>query len=81
MIGFLGVEFLTGRALQRFPVGKYLGTCTVIWGTVSCCLAATRNYGDALALRFILGMLQACVSPALILIISQVLAGPPTLVD
>ena len=70
------MEFLTGRALQRLPIGKYLGTCTMLSGVVCCCFSAARNYGDAIAMRFILGMLQATISPALILIVSQVLAHP-----
>ena len=70
--GFLGTEFLTGRLLQRFPVGKYLGTSAIIWGIITICFAAAHNYSSAIAIRFVLGMLQACVSPALILIISKV---------
>jgi MFS family permease len=43
----------------------------LVWGVLICCQAAAKNYAGILVLRFILGMFEVCISPAIILMISM----------
>ena len=61
--GYLGMEFVTGRALQLFPIGKYLGVCTIIWGIVSICSAAVDNYGGSVCPRDASSMCVTSIGP------------------
>lgn len=69
--GYLGFEYPTSRLLQRLPLAKYAGINVVLWGTVLACTAACTNFGSIAAVRFILGMLEASVTPAFVLFTSQ----------
>ncbi|BEJ15965.1 hypothetical protein CspHIS471_0505700 [Cutaneotrichosporon sp. HIS471] len=49
--------------LQRFPLGRALAVCVIIWGSMVLCLAACNNYSQLLAVRFFLGWFEAVVTP------------------
>ncbi|KAF4442940.1 hypothetical protein F53441_11584 [Fusarium austroafricanum] len=70
-IGFAVAEFPQGVLIQKFPVSKVLGINVVLWGAVICCSAAAHNFPGMTAARTILGMFEAVISPALIMITSQ----------
>ncbi|KZT61147.1 MFS general substrate transporter [Calocera cornea HHB12733] len=70
-IGFLVWEFPTQYIAQRLPIAKYLGCNVVVWGAIVMLHAAAPEFGPFYALRFILGMLESCVAPILILIVSM----------
>lgn len=70
-VAFLSFELPHAYMLQRFPVGKYLGTMVCCWGAVVTCTSACNSYGSLVATRFLLGMFESCISPSLILIISM----------
>lgn len=55
-------------ALQRFPVGKLLGWMCFVWGIVCMLQAAVFNFPGFFALRFVMGFVEACVSPASVLL-------------
>ena len=57
--------------LQRFPVGRLIGTMLFFWGGVCMLQAAVFNFSGFFAIRFFLGMLEACISPAFILLTSM----------
>ena len=69
--GYLAWEYPTNRLLQRLPLAKYSAFCVIAWGLVLCCMAATKNYSGALAVRFILGIFESAVTPGWALITSQ----------
>jgi MFS family permease len=56
---------------QKFPIAKYIGVNIVLWGGLVMLHAVCENFSGFYALRFFLGMLEACVSPSLILIVSM----------
>ena len=56
--------------LQKFPVPYVLGANVVCWGITVACTAACNSFGSLLAVRIILGALEAVISPALVLITS-----------
>ncbi|ORY01750.1 major facilitator superfamily transporter [Clohesyomyces aquaticus] len=70
-LGFLVFEMPHAYLIQRLPVGKYLGTMVILWGTVVACTAACNNYASLAALRLLLGIFESAVSPCLILVTSM----------
>ncbi len=70
-IGYLFWEFPTNRLLQRLPLGKYSGINIILWGGVLCCTVATTNFAGAVAVRFLLGVFEAGVTPGFALFTSQ----------
>lgn len=70
-IGYLAWEFPTSRLLQRLPLGKYSAINIILWGTVLCCTAACTNFAGAVAVRFLLGVFEASVTPGFALFTSQ----------
>lgn len=57
--------------LNKVPAGKYLGINVVLWGIATACTAASKDYHTLLAARIFLGIFEAPVAPALMLISSQ----------
>ena len=69
--GYLGFEYPTSRLLQRLPLAKWTSVNIILWGVVLMCTAATTNYGGIATVRLILGVLEAAVTPAFVLLTSQ----------
>ncbi|KAF8211188.1 MFS general substrate transporter [Mycena galopus ATCC 62051] len=69
--GFLLFEFPTVYISQKFRIAKYLGVNICLWGVFLMLHSVGTSFGAFFALRFILGMCEACVAPILILIISM----------
>lgn len=57
-----------GFLLQKVPLPYALGVNVVLWGVTVACTAACSSFGSLLAVRIILGSLEAVISPALVLI-------------
>ncbi|CAN8104709.1 unnamed protein product [Discula destructiva] len=70
-MGFLVWMFPTQYIGQKFPIAKYLGAHIIVWGCIVMLHAVCSSFSGFYALRFVLGMLEACVSPSLILIVSM----------
>ncbi|UNI17597.1 hypothetical protein JDV02_003929 [Purpureocillium takamizusanense] len=70
-IGYAVAELPQGFLIQRFPVARVLGVNVVLWGVTICCTAATQSFPGAAAVRTLLGMFEAVITPALIMITSQ----------
>lgn len=73
--GYLAWAYPTSRLLQRLPLGKYSAACILIWGAILCCVAGVKNYPGAIAIRFMLGVFEAAVTPGFALLTSQVCFG------
>lgn len=70
-MGFLVWMFPTQYIGQKFPIAKYLGVHIIAWGVLVMLHAVCKDFPGFYALRFFLGVLEACVSPTLILIVSM----------
>lgn len=69
--GWLVGAYPWNIALQRFPIGKMIGGMLFVWG-VTCMLQATvTSFSGFFAIRFFLGMFEAVISPAWILLTSM----------
>lgn len=67
-VSFLVCEPLQTYLIQRLPVAKWLGAMVLLWGVTVACNAAVSNYASVIALRVLLGVMEASVAPSLIVI-------------
>ncbi|KAL3439899.1 major facilitator superfamily domain-containing protein [Aspergillus insuetus] len=70
-IGWLVGAYPWQLLLQRFPVGRLIGIMLFVWGAVCMLQAAVFNFAGFFAIRFFLGLLEAVVSPAFIILTSM----------
>lgn len=52
-------------------MSKYTGIMILTWSILLCCHVAAKNYAGMLVLRFLLGMFEASISPAIMNIVSM----------
>ncbi|KAL4800877.1 major facilitator superfamily domain-containing protein [Aspergillus venezuelensis] len=64
-IAYAVAEVPQGILLQKYPVTKVLGLNVLVWGILLCCSAAAQNYAGIMALRTILGIMEAVIAPSL----------------
>ncbi|KAJ4416565.1 hypothetical protein N0V82_006687 [Gnomoniopsis sp. IMI 355080] len=62
--GYLFWTPITNQLISRLPIARYLTANTLIWGAVVALTAACTNYGGLLAVRFLLGVVEATITPA-----------------
>lgn len=70
-IGYIAFEYPTNRLLQRLPLAKWSSFNIIMWGLTLCCMAATKDFAGAVAVRFFLGVFEAAVTPGFALFTSQ----------
>ncbi|GKZ76124.1 hypothetical protein AnigIFM56816_005099 [Aspergillus niger] len=66
--GYLAFEYPSVFAMQKLSVSKWLSANIFIWGGVTMALAACTHFQPFLGLRFLLGALESCSTPAYLLI-------------
>ncbi|KIW12676.1 hypothetical protein PV08_09954 [Exophiala spinifera] len=69
--GYLIAEWPQNRALQHFPVGKWLATMLIGWGGVTLLHIPCNNFASLFVVRFFLGLCEACIVPAFLLTMSM----------
>ncbi|KAI1129207.1 putative allantoate permease [Nemania abortiva] len=70
-IAYSVAEFPQGWLLQKFPPATVLGVNVFIWGVLVSSTAACQNFAGLAAVRTLLGVFEAVITPALILITNQ----------
>ncbi|KIY73686.1 MFS general substrate transporter [Cylindrobasidium torrendii FP15055 ss-10] len=70
-IGYLVWEFPTVYISQKLRVAKYLGFNILAWGAVLMLHAVGTSFPAFFVLRVLLGMLESCVAPILIQIVTM----------
>ncbi|KAL8378999.1 hypothetical protein RB599_008684 [Gaeumannomyces hyphopodioides] len=68
--GYFAWEYPTTLLIARLPVARYLTANTLFWGAVVALTAACHSYGGLLAVRFLLGVAEATITPAFMFITS-----------
>ncbi|GAM38105.1 hypothetical protein TCE0_033r08580 [Talaromyces pinophilus] len=66
--GYLAFEYPTSFAMQKLSVTKWLSANLFIWGGITMALGGCQNFSSFAALRFIMGALESCSTPAYLLI-------------
>lgn len=57
--------------LSKSKPSVFLPIIMILWGTVTCCMAAVKSYKQLVALRFVVGILEAGFAPGVLLILSS----------
>lgn len=65
--GYFFGQYPCGWLVGRFPAQKVLSISILLWGVMVLVLTQCRTYGSALAVRFIMGLFEAAVTPGLTL--------------
>ncbi|KAI5478190.1 hypothetical protein MNV49_005357 [Pseudohyphozyma bogoriensis] len=68
--GYLGTLPFISWFLTRFSASKLIGVSATLWGVTLLCMAACKNYGGLIAVRFILGIFEAPILPSCMVISS-----------
>lgn len=70
-ISYILFEIPGNLILSRTRPSVYLSTTMVLWGAVACCMGAVKNTNSLLAVRFVLGILEAGFPPGVSLMLSS----------
>ncbi|KAK0706274.1 major facilitator superfamily transporter [Lasiosphaeria miniovina] len=62
-VAYLLMQLPSNMLITRVRPSLYLSAAMVLWGGVSACTAATRNFGQLIAVRFLLGFVEAPFFP------------------
>ncbi|TVY59490.1 putative transporter, partial [Lachnellula cervina] len=66
--GYLAFQPFAARLLNYFPLGRFVGATSIVWGVILFCTAGAMDFKGMMAVRFFLGLAEAGVSPAYVLI-------------
>lgn len=70
-VGYIPFQIPSNLLITRIPrPGLYICTAVVIWGAISAATAAVKTYGQLLAVRAILGMVEAVFFPGAVYYLS-----------
>ncbi|KLT44627.1 MFS general substrate transporter [Cutaneotrichosporon oleaginosum] len=69
--GYLAGTFPMVYGLQRLPLAKFTSFNIIVWGISVGCTAAVNNYAGLLGLRFILGIFESGMVPAILLVVAE----------
>ncbi|KAJ6024666.1 MFS general substrate transporter [Penicillium herquei] len=69
--GYLAFEYPTSFVMQKIPVSKWLSMNLFFWGGLTMALAGCSSFNSFLALRFFIGALESCSTPAYLLITAK----------
>ncbi|KAL8783250.1 MAG: hypothetical protein Q9213_004762 [Squamulea squamosa] len=70
-VSYVIFEVPSNLILSRSRPSIFLPTIMILWGTVTCCMAVVQSYRQLVALRFVLGILEAGFAPGVLLILSS----------
>ncbi|KAI0127691.1 major facilitator superfamily domain-containing protein [Xylariales sp. AK1849] len=69
--GYIGLQIPSNMLLTRVRPSIYLPTCMALWGIVSACTAAVKDFHGLVACRFFLGFLEAPFFPGALFLLSS----------
>lgn len=69
-LGALVGMFPSSALIHKFPAAKYLCCCSIGWSVMALLMPACHNFGGLMALRFLMGALEAIIVPGISLIIA-----------
>ena len=65
--GYFFGQYPALQLIARFPAQRVIGVSCFFWGAMVLILTQCRTYSSALAVRFIMGLFEAAVTPGLTL--------------
>lgn len=70
-LGYLIAQYPANYIMQRFPVGRVITICFLLWGITLATMGSATNFKTLATARFFLGVFESCVNPGFILITSS----------
>ncbi|OMP83205.1 putative transporter [Diplodia seriata] len=70
-VSYVVFEVPSNLILSRTRPSIFLPTIMFLWGGITCCMAAVHNFGQLVALRFVVGIFEAGFAPGILLILSS----------
>ena len=70
-ITYVIFEVPSNLILSKTKPSIFLPTIMGLWGAATCCMAAVNTYGQLVALRAIVGILESGFAPGVLLILSS----------
>ncbi|KAI9727421.1 MAG: hypothetical protein M1834_008427 [Cirrosporium novae-zelandiae] len=70
-IGYVIFEIPSNMILSKSKPSLFLPIIMIIWGALTCCMAAVKTYSALVGLRAVIGCIEAGFSPGILLIISS----------
>ncbi|KAI9172837.1 Thiamine pathway transporter THI73 [Paramyrothecium foliicola] len=67
--GYMAGTYPISMLAQKYPIRVIITIITLLWSVVVLTTPACRNYGDFLANRFLLGLIESGVSPIFMLVV------------
>lgn len=69
-ISYVIFEIPSNMILAKTRPSMYIPGIMLLWGVVTCSMASAKDYSHLLAIRFLLGVLEAGFAPGIMLILS-----------
>ena len=70
-IAILVVEYPINWTIQRVPIGKFLGICIMVWGSILALHAACSTFTNLVIVRTLLGAFEAVCQPTFLVMSSM----------
>jgi MFS family permease len=70
-IGYLTLQIPGGHLAEHWSAKKFVGIMIVIWGVLAVLMGFVQNFGQLLVVRFFLGVAEAGIWPAILVLISH----------
>jgi MFS family permease len=70
-IGYLVLQIPGGHLAERWSAKKFVGIMILIWGVFAFVAGLVQNYPELLAVRFMLGVAEGGIWPAILVLISH----------
>jgi len=70
-IGYLTLQIPGGHLAEHWSAKKFVGIMILIWGALAICTGFVQNFWQLLVLRFFLGVAEAGIWPAILVLISH----------
>ncbi len=68
--GYMVGQFPSAYLLQKLPIGKFVSYTTLAWGVILMTSPACKSFAGIATNRFFLGLAEASINPAFVLIMS-----------
>lgn len=69
-ISYIVFEIPSNLILSKTRPSLYIPAIMIIWGTITCSMSAVHNLSGLLAIRFMLGVVEAGFAPGIMLMLS-----------
>ncbi|KAF6840193.1 major facilitator superfamily transporter [Colletotrichum plurivorum] len=70
-LGYLAMEFPAMWLINKLPIGKFIGSCLVLWGGSICLLSVCHNFAGLAVIRVFLGIFEAALLPCMLVLNSK----------